>query len=149
MTRGVVTSGDAGSLWYSVVVCDFVVHVLCVVGRGVVVVVGLLAVVTVRVVARVAVVVVGRVVVLTVGRGVATVVVIGFLTVLVLVGWLLLLLGSSFLPPADTWTCPPPGIDWVLPPLLSSSTTCPSTPAALQVCMKPFCLIFSIFLMGF
>ncbi|KGL98547.1 hypothetical protein N301_08328, partial [Charadrius vociferus] len=81
VTRGVVASGDTGSLWYSVVECNFVVQVLCVVGRGVVVV-DRLAVVTVRVVARVVVVVGGRVVVLTVGRGVATVVVIGFLTVL-------------------------------------------------------------------
>ncbi|KFR14609.1 hypothetical protein N306_09894, partial [Opisthocomus hoazin] len=81
VTRAVVASGAAGSLWYSVVECDFVVQVLCVVGRGVVVVVDRLAVVTARVVARV-VVVGGRVVVLTVGRGVATVVVIGFLTVL-------------------------------------------------------------------
>ncbi|KFW61678.1 hypothetical protein AS28_01516, partial [Pygoscelis adeliae] len=82
VTRGVVASGATGSLWYSVVECDFVVQVLCVVGRGVVVVVDRLAVVTARVVARVVVVVGGRVVVLTVGRGVATVVVIGFLTVL-------------------------------------------------------------------
>ncbi|KFQ04712.1 hypothetical protein N329_04934, partial [Haliaeetus albicilla] len=83
VTRGVVASGATGSLWYSVVECDFVVQVLCVVGRGVVVVVDRLAVVTARVVARVVVVVVGgSVVVLTVGRGVATVVVIGFLTVL-------------------------------------------------------------------
>ncbi|KFP27496.1 hypothetical protein N325_12544, partial [Colius striatus] len=79
--RGVVASGATGSLWYSVVECDFVVQDLCVVGRGVVVVVDRLAVVTVWVVARV-VVVGGRVEVLTVGRGVATVVVIGFLTVL-------------------------------------------------------------------
>ncbi|KFV43851.1 hypothetical protein N328_10903, partial [Gavia stellata] len=80
VSRGVVASGATGSLWYSVVECDFVVQVLCVVGRGVVVVVDRLAVVTARVVARVVVVVGGRVVVLTVGRGVATVVVIGFLT---------------------------------------------------------------------
>ncbi|KFZ65842.1 hypothetical protein N338_03334, partial [Podiceps cristatus] len=81
-TRGVVASGATGSLWYSMVECDFVVQVLCVVGRGVVVVTDRLAVVAVRVVARVVVVVGGRVVVLTVGRGVLTVVVTGFLTVL-------------------------------------------------------------------
>ncbi|KFQ48485.1 hypothetical protein N333_03158, partial [Nestor notabilis] len=82
VTRGVVVSGATGSLWYSVVECDVVVQVLCVVGMGVVVVVDRLAVVTARVVARVVVVVGGRVVVLTVGRGVATVVVIGFLAIL-------------------------------------------------------------------
>ncbi|KFP68789.1 hypothetical protein N322_11857, partial [Cariama cristata] len=80
VTRGVVASGATGSLWYSVVECDFVVQVLCVVGRGVVVVVDRLAVVTARVVARVVVVVGGRVVVLTVGTVVAAVVVTGFLT---------------------------------------------------------------------
>ncbi|KFV81464.1 hypothetical protein N308_09771, partial [Struthio camelus australis] len=82
VTRGMVASGATGNLWYSVVVCDFVVQVLCVVGRGVVVVVGWLAVVTARVVARVVVVVRGRVVVLTVGGGGAAVVIINFLTVL-------------------------------------------------------------------
>ncbi|KFV62248.1 hypothetical protein N307_06626, partial [Dryobates pubescens] len=81
VTRGVVASGATGSLWYSVVECDFVVQVLCVVGRGVVVVVDRIAVVTARVVAWVVVEVGGKVVVLTVGR-VATVVVIGFLTAL-------------------------------------------------------------------
>ncbi|KFV99556.1 hypothetical protein N327_13317, partial [Fulmarus glacialis] len=82
VTRGVVASGATGSLWYSVVECDFVVQVRCVVGSGVVVVIDRLAVVTARVVARVVVVVGGRVVVLTVGRREATVVVVGFLTVL-------------------------------------------------------------------
>ncbi|KFP85704.1 hypothetical protein N311_09761, partial [Apaloderma vittatum] len=82
VTRGVVVSGATGNLWYSVVECDFVVQVLCVVGRGVVVVVDRLTVATAWVVVRVVVVVGGKVVVLIVGRGMATVVVIGFLTVL-------------------------------------------------------------------
>lgn len=129
--------------------CTLGVQGLWVVGKAVVVV-GLVATVTTRGVARVAVVggAGGRVVALGVGGGGggAIVVVAGFLitfTRVSLVGGTCTLLESSLFFSVPRFGLPAPP-----PPLFPSSTTWPSIPEALHFWTKPFCLIFSIFLMG-